>query len=102
MALARENISEDKREQLLKITGDVYVTQPASGKLEDSHAEKPEVHLEGQDRRSQDIAAFVPRLSSRQESMKKGGPAGSQPGNAAWCFLSFFFFHLLRLFYLIF
>lgn len=92
MALASENISEDKWEQLLKITGDVYITHPASGKLKDSQAEKPKVHPEGQDRRSQDIAAFVPRLSSRQESMKKGGLAGSQSGNAAWCFLSSFFF----------
>lgn len=55
----------------------------ASGELEDSHAGKPELHPEGQDRRSQDPAAFAAGFTSRQESMHKGSPAGNQPGNAA-------------------
>lgn len=63
--------------------GGVYTTHQASGELENSHAENLEIHPESQYRRSQDIVAFAPRLTSWQESMKKGGPADSQPENAA-------------------
>lgn len=88
IVLAHENISADKLEQLPKITGSVYITYQASGELEESHAEKPEIYPEGQDRRSQDIAAFSPGLTREQESSHKGSAAGHQPGNAAWRFLT--------------
>lgn len=48
MVLANDTMSADKWEQLPKITGSVCITHQALGELEESHAEKPEIHTGSQ------------------------------------------------------
>lgn len=77
MVLANKTISADKWERLPKVIVSVYMTHQDSGEMEESQAEKPEIHIDGQDRSSQDTAAFAPGLTKEQESRQKGSPYGN-------------------------